>query len=458
MRPERGRSDIGARETMAKTPRSTGRSMMKMTKSRDTGACGVSTALFAVLLGVSFGVGTDVQAQSRFGCAELDATHWPSIEGVDGVFFQIGPDLQTHHAMTDETVGRVAALSAAFEARGTELVFVPLPTKALAMPAHLGPEAEKFAYDAGLAATIYEDQIARLSAAEVSVVDARRALLGVENAFFRTDPRLSNEGLRALVAAVGAGREDWPLDEAPGYVTSAGGSLELDSIARDVLQMSCWADVPSVVTTEFRTVATGADYAMDDGPRVVFAGPSGMADARLNLAGFLSEAAGRRAAVLGGETAFAALTAFVTSDGFRQSPPEVLIWAVPVWETLSSGGDQPVREALAAIEDVCVADLDSDVAGANRLRVALGEAGARSGDTLMLDNRQMVSATAVFHFVGLDGQERTRAVVRPDGAMSSGRFYMPLSGLWEDGVAYVDIETPLSDGPLPVVALCRGGA
>lgn len=421
----------------------------------------VSASVFTVALGGLLASVTSAEAQSQFGCSELDAAHVPSVEGLDGFFFRIDPDLANYHAMTDEVVGEIAAISNALSARGTELIFVPLPTKAHVLPQKVGPEAEKYAYDADLAATMYDAQRAGLSGAGVTVVDARRAFLTSENAseaFFKTDPRLTNHGLRVLAEAIADQRVDWPATDSPGYVTSRGEPFLLGSTAHDVLQLSCLSDLPLVETTAFETLAKEAEHSMDAAPRVVFAGSSEIVDASLNFGGFLSEASGERVDVQVADASLSAFTAYLTSDSFRQSPPEVLIWAVAVWENVALGGDQPFREALAAIEDVCVADLDSGVAGPDRLRVALEEASFNASDTLMLDNASGTNGRAVFNFVGLDGQLRSRAVVRPPDVAHSGRFYMPLTGLWEAGVSYVDIETPLTEEALPVVALCRGSA
>ncbi|SMX24016.1 alginate O-acetyltransferase AlgX-related protein [Boseongicola aestuarii] len=434
---------------------------MKSARTRKLGNLSALALVLAVALGGFLGLASDAGAQSRFGCSALDAAHVPSIDGLDGYFFRISPDLANHNSMTDEVVAEVAAISAAMSARGTELIFVPLATKAQVLPAKLGPEAEKYVYDADLAATIYDAQRVRLSAAGVAVVDARRAFLASDDAhraFFKTDPRLTNDGLRILAKAIADLRLDWPLAGGKGYVTTRGEPVVLDSIAHDVLQLSCLSELPSVETADYKTVAQSADDALDAPPRVVFAGPSEIVDASLNFDGFLSEVSGERVDLWLAKSSFSALTAYLTSEKYRQSPPEVLIWAVPVWENLALGGDQPFREAVAAIEDVCVSDLDAEVAGPDRLRVALGEATFNDAQTLMIENAGAAGGHAVFNFVGMDGQMRSRTVVRPADVARSGRFYMPLTGLWDAGVSHVDIETPLTESALPVVALCRGAA
>ena len=416
---------------------------------------------FAFAIGVAL-IATPSAAQSLFGCSGLEAAAVPSIEGENGVFYQIDPDLMTSHRMSDEIVQQIAELSDAFEERGTRFVFVPLPTKALALPSTLGPEAVKFAYDSDLAATLYRDQVRRLSAARVAVVDAHVALSAGPRAipsFFKTDPRLTNAGLNRLVDAVAETVGDWPTEFGPGYTTTQIGSTEVVSRTHMVLQLSCLSQLPEVAPDTYQTVAKRADDEMDKAPRIVFAGTEHTTSDDLNLDGFLQAASGEKATVLnGGEDALAALTAAVTSDAFRAEPPKVLIWAVPIWTNLALGGDQPMREALAAVEDRCVDDLDFEIMAPGRLRVAIGDAQFGPKDTLYLDNSAMGAKYASFRFVSPDGHSRTRVVNRSAADVTTGRFYMPFSALWTDGVSHVDIETPFSADAEPIIALCRGRA
>ncbi len=413
---------------------------------------------FALATGLA-AVTTPVVAQSLFGCSDLGNAHVPSIEGDSGVFYRIDPDLLTFHRMTQNTVADVAVLSDALALSGTRLIFVPLPTKALAMPFAMGPDAQRFAYDIDLAATMYDNQLVRLTSRGVTVVDARRAFLDAgapEAPFFKTDPRVTNIGLQVLAKAIAKTVGAWPYENGPGFVTKAKGTINLASLSHLALQLNCLSDLPEVATMAFETVAKGANYAMENQPRVVFAGSGYTTDSQLNLGGFLSEAAGERVGLInGGDDTLAGLVSYLMSEAYLKSPPEVLIWEVPVASNLAIGGDQPMREALAAVGSRCIADLNVDATTSNRLRVVLSDVNHGPQDTLFLDNSAARADRAVFHFVSTDGRTRTRVVKRAEALEATGRFYMPLTALWEEGAAYVDIETAMSD-VVPSVTLCRG--
>ena len=95
-------------------------------------------------------------AQSAFGCNGLDApSKYAAVEGAEGVFYRVSPDLHMFNSFSEVTADRVAALAKVLAAQGTTLIFVPVPTKALAMPDQLPQAARDDGYDSSLAATVY---------------------------------------------------------------------------------------------------------------------------------------------------------------------------------------------------------------------------------------------------------------------------------------------------------------
>ena len=81
-------------------------------------------------------------AQSVYGCSDLEGRQArASVEGTSGVFYRVNPDLRMFHAFSDESIADLAKLAQALDAHGTTLVYVPMPTKSLAMPDQLPPEA-----------------------------------------------------------------------------------------------------------------------------------------------------------------------------------------------------------------------------------------------------------------------------------------------------------------------------
>lgn len=398
-------------------------------------------------------------AQSLYGCRDLLSAQTPAVEGRQGVFFRIDPDLLTYNRFSDEIVAAIATLSAGLAERGTTLIVVPVPTKALAMPQYLGPDIATYGYDPALALAIYDDTLARLAAAGVEAVDARHALriaVSGETTFFATDRRLTNAGLSALAREVADRLPDAPAGEAPaGYRTDATGALTLPSQDRLDLQMQCLTPLPEVTTTGFETVAAEPEAAGAPAP-VVVVGTELTGAPDLNFAGFLSELSGL--GVAGRSFApdtVAAMAAYLTSDDYRRNPPDFLVWEVPSWANLGLRGDQPLRELAVAARNDCARDLAVTQAGGDRIRVDLSGIPRDGALSLLLDTGTD-AARADFHFVSAGGQQRTRPVVRAEGQPRTGRFYMPLTGLWAEGSAHVEIETVIDPGALPRVALCRG--
>lgn len=426
-----------------------------LTLRRATGGPGLAAS--ALGLAVAALAPAPLAAQSLYGCRDLASAQTPAIEGRQGVFFRIDPDLLTYNRFSDEVVAAIGTLAAGLAERGTTLIVVPVPTKALAMPDDLGPDTAAYGYDPALAAAIYDDTLARLGAAGVTALDARRALRNAvsgETTFFRTDRRLTNAGLFALARGIAGGLKDSPLDTAA-YKTEPTGALTLSSQDRLNLQMHCLTPLPEVTTMRYETVRqdpAGTDAAAP----VVVVGTELTGTPDLNFAGFLSELTGLEVSAQGpSRDPVAAMSAYLTSDTFRQTPPDLLVWEVPSWANLGLYGDQPLRELAAAARDDCDRDLAVTRTGDGRISVDLAGIPHEGGLSLRLETGAK-AARADFHFVSTRGEQRTRPVVRTGDQPRTGRFYMPLTGLWAEGSARVEIETEIDPDTLPTVALCRG--
>ncbi|WP_347311236.1 alginate O-acetyltransferase AlgX-related protein [Defluviimonas sp. SAOS-178_SWC] len=399
-------------------------------------------------------------AQSLFGCRDLSSAQTPTLEGRQGVFFRIDPDLLTYNRFSDEIVASIGVLSRNLAEKGTTLIVVPVPAKALAMPQFLGPDTAAYGYDPALALTIYEDTLARLKSAGVEAIDARHALrtsVSGEMAFFMADPRLTNAGLLALAQEIAGRLHTAPANEGTAvYVSEPTGARTLPSQDRLNLQMHCLTPLPDVTTMGFETV--GEDPAPAEGATpVIVVGTELTGAPELNFAGFLSELSGLKVDQLSvpGDP-IAALSAYLTSEGYLENQPEFLVWEVPSWANLGLRGDQPLREVTAAARNDCSEDLVVTQAAQNRVRVDLSGIAPDGTSSLRLDTGAGAPARADFHFVSKTGAERTRPVMRAEGQPLTGRFFMPLTGLWPDGTASVEIETVIDPDALPQVALCRG--
>ena len=409
--------------------------------------------LFAALAVVS---AQQSHAQSLFSCSGLERAAVPMIEGRDGTFFRIIPDLAMNTRISDAEITHITALSDAFASRGTTLVYVPIPTKAMSMPAALGPDAVKYGYDVRLARALYADSVVALRANGVTVVDAVPALhspTGAMASHFGTDPRLTDVGLQRLAAATAtelgeAFRGDLAFETTPGR------DVPLASPDRFELQLSCQAEIPEIFTKEFRTTPKPeSNSEIPYQPVAVVGTPISGGEAR-NFTGFMSHALGRPVeAEIVADDPHAALSRYLTSGQFEQDRPEVLIWLVPIWANPSRFGDQPYRELIAAAANDC--GLELAVQGDTSLRFDLAAGQARASNTLVLDSEDAVSE-AVFAFETADGQIRTRSVFRNDPGMATSKVYLPLSGLWEDQDLSVQIQTNLGPAAPLRLSVCRG--
>lgn len=429
-------------------PRSAGATVLDWIRAARAPLC---AAAFAVSL-------TPAHAQSDHGCVSLEYGPVPSVEGEDGMFFRLDPDLVMDHRFSDGLVAGIARLSQALAAHGTRLVYVPVPTKAMVMPDRLGPDAERFAYDVRLARALYSDNVSALRAAGVTTVDALTPLIvsaDDEAVFFGPDPRMTPEGMMRLARAVGA--ELGPAFARDETITiEPTGETELPSETRRLLQLSCQADLPEIRT---RTFALHLDPVWDDRaqPRpIAVIGSHITGGPKRDFAAFVSETMQRRnVRSLATEDAVAALAGYLTSDAFRDEAPEALVWQVPVWTNSALFGDQPMGELIAAAADDCGAPVAARVLGDGAYEVTLA-AGASDGGTLRLDTGERAVTEAVFHFASVTGGERVRSVVRQDPAAATSRVFLPMTGLWPEGAVSVSVRL---DAPLaapPTVSVCRG--
>lgn len=431
--------------------------------------------LVGLVIAAGLGLTGMVPAQaSTFGCSDLATVRdFPAVEGRDGVFFRVHPDMHNFFPFADETVDRVGELSEALAATGTRLVFLPVPTKALAMPAFLPIEAEDFGHDPDLAATVYDDIIRRLERRGVAAANLRRPMVQGQTGapgHFQTDHRWTAAGARAAATAVAARLGALPeLSALPrgGFTTAGGGSVTLASQMFAQLQQHCQLTLPPVTTVRYDAARAAGGAA--PGSNAIF-GATAMGQARIavvgteytgeaatNFAGFLAEQTGFEVVnyhVPGGG-GFAAISSYLTSDAYQTARPAVLVWEVPVEVNLGRSGDQPMRELIAAAGNTCRVPLNLFSTGQpNRISVDLNALDAGLDYTLFVDSGGAESPEATFEFRSRDGFTRARSVLRHPDQQQTGRFAMPMSGLWADGAASVEIELTTAFGGNPRVVAC----
>jgi len=420
----------------------------------------------ALILGLVLAtLGADpARAQSAFGCDNLARPGGlPVVEGRGGVFYRVHPDLHNFFPLSDETVARLGELSDVLAAAGTRLIYLPVPTKSLAMPAALSPETADFGFDPDLATTVYDDIVQRLERRGVATADVRKPMVAAQGSappYFQADHRWTPDGARIAAAAVAvrlAGVADAPARGGPIAVgPRVEVTLESSMFAR--IQQHCQSTVPPVRALGFAAPQPGAAPLFTEArPPVVVVGTEYIGESASNFAGFLAAATGLPVGFYGVPDggAFAAISSFLTSDAFFSARPAVLVWEVPVEANPAQFGDQPLRELIALAGTACRVPLNvfaTDIP--NRISIDLGALDPGLAHTLFVDADGAASPEAVFTFRSRAGLTRSRSILRHPGQRLSGRFAVPLSGLWPEGAASVEIELTKDFGPAPRALAC----
>lgn len=422
-------------------------------------------AVCGLLGAAAFVTAAQATAQSAYGCRNLaSSASLPAVEGAGGQFFRIDPDMMMDHRLSEQSLSQLKTLSTALAASGTQLLYLPMPTKSLVLPQALPPMAAHLGFDPVVAASVYAETLDRLDAAGIAYVDVRQTLRQAHAAggapYFGTDWRLSPEGGAAL-ADVLADRivrfeRVGPLPRAR-YVTNAGQPGEVASLMRLQLQQNCRSPLPRLIAPDHQT-NRAVPGAPDTGAApVVVLSTALTGTPTTHMAGFLKARIGLDVAqiTVAERGAFGAITTYLTSDAFRKAPPAVLVWEHPIWHRLGARGDLPMTELITAARGGC--DIPLEVAKGTRPNTARADLTSLTPGqsvSLMIDLERLPVQRLRVDFLSADGRARSRTIERPKDHTPSGRFFLSTDGLWPAGVAVIDITADRPFLTLPNVFLC----
>ena len=444
--------------------------------------------------------------ESAYGCVGLHQDRTlETIEGRDGMFFRVAQDIMMQRRYSDRAVDAMGALSAALETRGTRLVVALVPTKAVVVP-HLLPEkAEAFGFDFDTAVFVQRNIQHRLEAAGVTTVDLWPAMHGADKTavpFFGTDTHWNAHGAELAASAIAQKISADPFYDAlpkTQFSTTAVGPVSIISSMRRIIQMRCRQSVPEATTTLYETAVAqplGAidiglgdgslDIGLGDAPLDIGLGDApldiGLGDApavattrspgqglpialvgtsfsdipEVNFPGFLAQHSSLETvnyAITGGGL-YSAITSYLTSDDFQSNPPAFLVWEAPVYLNPMNDGDQPMRELVAAASGTCRQPVALQPGADGQSWIAALPQGLSHAETLFLDTGSRATREVAFRFTAPSGRTRTKSILRGDRARLNGRFYMPLSGLWSEGAATVEITATTPFGASPRLFTC----
>lgn len=410
------------------------------------------------------------QSGSAYGCDRLEeAAPTPYIEGRDGVFFRLNLDLRLRHTVTEGSIDLMARLSEALAARGTTLVYVPIPSKGLAMPGSLPDAAAAYGFDHDIAADVYEDTLARLREAGVVAVDALTPLLDLEDgqlAFIPTDHHWTSAGSRAVAAEVAR-----VIAETSGYAdlekvtaeTRSLGPQEVPSPVRREIQSMCRDTIPPSVTEAFETEVTapassGGDIfaAEEGGPAIALVGTSMSRTPAFDFQGFLAESSQLDVvnyAVIGGNQ-YGAIVSYLMSDEFLSAPPKYLVWENPIYNNLGEFGELPMRELVAAALEDCT-PLDAQRPD-DRTLVAEVPGGELPADVYVRADAGTARGRAIeIGFATKEGLRIAASIERTQRLEPTRLFYQYMEPFWEPGISSVEVEFDRAVSGDASLAICK---
>lgn len=325
--------------------------------------------VFAATLLVSTAGRAAAQEDSVYDCRNLETSaELPVLEGMNGVFYRLNLNLRTFHPLSEAAAQSVGELSRALAERGTHLIYVPVPTKSLAMPQFLPAHVAEYGFDAELAQNSYLDFLSKLEEAGVTTVDTvahMQALPDDRLTFSPLDFHWTPAGSGAVakgVAEIIATLPELEGVERTEFEMVSTGFEEVISPLRTHIQNYCRDGLPIVETERFdlietvKDATTGGIFATDDSsPPIALVGTSMSQDPAFNFANALSAEARLQVAnyAITGGNQFGSIVSYVMSDEFDRYAPRVLVWENPIYNNLGNFGEVPLKTLTAAVSAEC---------------------------------------------------------------------------------------------------------
>jgi alginate biosynthesis protein AlgX len=402
---------------------------------------------------------------SAFQCNNLEqAGDFQVLEGKDGMFFRIIPDIKMFHPFTDATVENIAKISNALKAEGTTLIYVPVPTKSMILPDLLPEKAKAFGFQPAVTNAIYDDVISRLQARGVIAVDIAspmRAKAKGSNgdlAFFRTDFHWTAQG--AGPAAQEIARRLVALPNYTGKPGPAVAPVELpveviQSTMRKIVQRHCRQAIPAAAAHPYKfetassdifgedqSVSTEADIFATAGTNSIALVGTSFSDMNVsNFAGFLGHYTGlavENYSISGGNQ-FGSILSLMTSREFKESKPKYIVWENPIYNSLAQFGDGPLVEILAAAQQNCRQTFSVEKQNAKSVLINLGGKSFDESQVILADIGENLGRKVKFQFTATNGIIREREVERGERLRSTGRYFLPLNDMVGETFSKVSI-------------------
>lgn len=370
-------------------------------------------------------------------------------EGADGWLFRTENDLIESVQPPDPRLyDDMARLRKALNARGVQVVMVSSPPRGLVEYQRLSPALrERYNYD--LALKNYRAHLDSLRAAGFIVPDsskfANESVEQGDNFYLQRDLHWTSAGARRtaqLVAAeIRAQKLDADLPHKEYTTTRNGSKTTFGTISRTATQL-CGGQYPGEPLALFATTTPPSDdlFGESNAPAVTLVGTSFSQNPDYHFAGFLQSELQTEVlnAAFAGGNFDGAITKYLLSDAFQQSPPKILIWET-AYQFFQITERVSLRRLIPLVNNGCVGRpsvLESEVSmkGADpELTELLFNGGANQDATnsrdLVLDlqfddpNVKDISADVWY----LDGNHETLRSRYNDFTNTNGRYVFELS-------------------------------
>ncbi len=468
--------------------------MTRPVKARGWAAAGRRAVAGALLLAGVAAAAPAVAAEPHYRCDRLDAQAELSGEeddvlsqGRDGWFFRAeNTDLDEFFVLDSESLSAMARLGAALRDRGTHLLLMPVPTRALVAHDQMDagvPVQGRYARRDALAE--YRATVKGFRSVGLDVVDLDpemiRARIGPAY-YLKRDLHWTPQGAK-FTAEIAAADIDRLLgaqatEGRARFATRQVRTEPMTGRLQTMINQYCDDPVPAQELAVFQTTREGGDSgpsgdaeqalfgdAGGGGPQVVLAGTSFSATPTFNFPGFLSEALGRSVldySISAGGLSTSLLSYLETSD-FDRDPPQVLLWEFLAYHAFADDA-VAFRQMIGAAQGTCtgtdrlVAESLVDVTGAGEVIAVPPEAPPVVGQAGYLA-LEIPDRTVRRFSVEIEYADRDADIVTIDQAppyASSSRFFLEFSGDFSAPVRAVRVRGLPDDRALPISAsICR---
>lgn len=400
-----------------------------------------------------------------------------TIQGAEDWLFRTEVDLDTTFTLDEAVYAALERMVQRLNARGTQVLLLDLPRRGLLTADKLLP-ADRSRYDQRTALANYRKALQRFRDIGFMVPDYGHLIEKADGTdyFFRRDGHWTPDGARRTADLIADTVKKTPLYEKlrkKGFATRKVGLQRHPGVLAIVASQICGGHYPSEVVDGWSTAPLENNPFDDDPiPEVAVVGTSFSASPAYHFMGFLQQAL--QTDVLNGAIAGGnfdgALTQYLPSETFQESPPKLLIWEF-AHAQIAAVNPAQLRRLIPLIDNGCVG---KEVLLQNEVKIAaedsLTEVLFNGGDRILpAKSRELVvdlqfADPTVSEILGeawyLDGKHEMLRVRMNDYTRANGRFALELNRTPDYSEQplidfRVQVVTPLTNPTTVSAKLCR---